>query len=380
MIHVIPHHIGKGSYAAWYDIIDFQSSTQEVTFHKFDTKNLIEDKNIIDEQPPNDGYFKLLQSHLEEIKPNINDWIVCDFQYLNYENFPDAEVTELAKKYQVKLVFIDDDNYQSYKDTEYFTYHSNKFYLLDETKVFNYYRYRISHNEFYKNLDNILTPYVENIREKKLNMFIGVDKPERFEVFKHTYNIGLDKDSYLAYSGFSSTYSDNDISSDLLKWKKQHIPKILDTPFEVSCHGGVNPDIPPLPYCMNSYVSCVLETQLLIDIDETEIHLSEKSWNPFASFNIPLLLCAYGTRKYLKRRGFWLADDLFDVSEKTTQRGIIEQFKSNLDIVNNMSNLELREYYMKHITHLDRNYNKLMNQSFTFNKLNYIQPKFKSNI
>ena len=184
----------------------------------------------------------------------------------------------------------------------------------------------------------------------------------------------------MAYSGFSSTYSDNDISSDLLKWKKQHIPKILDTPFEVSCHGGVNPDIPPLPYCMNSYVSCVLETQLLIDIDETEIHLSEKSWNPFASFNIPLLLCAYGTRKYLKRRGFWLADDLFDVSEKTTQRGIIEQFKSNLDIVNNMSNLELREYYMKHITHLDRNYNKLMNQSFTFNKLNYIQPKFKSNI
>ena len=277
-------------------------------------------------------------------------------------------------------MFIDDDNYQSYKDTEYFTYHSNKFYLLDETKVFNYYRYIIFHTEFYKNLDNILTPYVENIREKKLNMFIGVDKPERFEVFKHTYNIGLDKDSYLAYSGFSSTYSDNDISSDLLKWKKQHIPKILDTPFEVSCHGGVNPDIPPLPYCMNSYVSCVLETQLLIDIDETEIHLSEKSWNPFASFNIPLLLCAYGTRKYLKRRGFWLADDLFDVSEKTTQRDIIEQFKSNLDIVNNMSNLELREYYMKHITNLDRNYNKLMNQSFTFNKLNYIQPKFKSNI
>ena len=144
MIHVIPHHIGKGSYAAWYDIIDFQPSTQEVTFHKFDTKDTIEDKNIIDEQPPNDNYFKLLQSHIEEIKPNINDWIVCDFQYLNYENFPDAEVTELAKKYQVKLVFIDDDNYQSYKDTEYFTYHSNKFYLLDETKVFNYYRYRIS--------------------------------------------------------------------------------------------------------------------------------------------------------------------------------------------------------------------------------------------
>ena len=29
----------------------------------------------------------------------------------------------------------------------------------------------------------------EVVTEKKLNMFIGVDKPERFEVFKHTYNI-----------------------------------------------------------------------------------------------------------------------------------------------------------------------------------------------
>ena len=154
MIHVIPHHIGKGSYAAWYDIIDFQPSTQEVTFHKFDTKDKIEDKNIIDEQPPNDDYFKLLQSHLEEIKPNINDWIVCDFQYLNYQNFPDAEIIKLAKKYKVKFVFVDDDNYQSYKDNEYFTYHSNKFCIKDSDKVFNYYRYRIGHTPFYKNIDN----------------------------------------------------------------------------------------------------------------------------------------------------------------------------------------------------------------------------------
>jgi hypothetical protein len=131
---------------------------------------------------------------------------------------------------------------------------------------------------------------------------------------------------------------------------------------------------------MNSYVSCVLETQLLLDTDHEEIHLSEKSWNPFASFNIPLLLCAHGTRKYLKRRGFWLASDLFDTTEKTSRRGIIEQFKSNLDIINNMSNLELREYYINHRTNLERNYSRLKSQSFTFDKLNYIQPKFKSNI
>ena len=34
----------------------------------------------------------------------------------------------------------------------------------------------------------------------------------------------------MAYSAFSSTYSDSELSDSLLKWKKQHIPKILDTP------------------------------------------------------------------------------------------------------------------------------------------------------
>jgi len=378
MIHVIPHHIGKGSYAAWYDVIDFETETQEVKFHKFDNSVSIEDKYIFEEQPPNNDYFKLLESHIQEIKPKPNDWIVCDFQYLNYQEQPDNEIIKLAEKYKVKFVFIDDDNYQGFMDTKYFTFHSNKFYLKDSTKVFNYYRYRTPHTDFYKNLDTIHIPFFDNIREKKLNMFVGVDKKERFEVFKHIHNIGLDKDSYLAYSAFTSNYSDDELSSDLLKWKKQYIPKILDTPLKKSSHGGVNPDIPPLPYCMNSYVSCILETQLMIDTDNIEIHLSEKSWNPFASFNIPLYLCAHGTRRYLKRHGFWLASDLFDTTEKNSRREIIEQFKSNLDIINKMSKMELRDYYIKHWDKIWGNYTKLMKQKFTFSKKNYIQPKYKT--
>ena len=45
-----------------------------------------------------------------------------------------------------------------------------------------------------------------------------------------------------------------------------------------------------------------------------------------------------------------------------------------------MSNLELREYYIKHRTQLQRNYEKLQKQSFKFVKSNYIKPKFKSTI
>ena len=33
---------------------------------------------------PNDDYFNILENHIQEINPNMNDWIVCDFQYVNY--------------------------------------------------------------------------------------------------------------------------------------------------------------------------------------------------------------------------------------------------------------------------------------------------------
>ena len=73
--------------------------------------------------------------------------------------------------------------------------------------------------------------------------------------------------------------------------------------------------------------------------------MSEKSWNPFCSFNIPLILGSYGIKKYLKMF-ITVTDDLFDTSEKESFREILDQYKSNLDIINNMSNQDLRDYYI----------------------------------
>ena len=39
MIHLIPHHIKKGSYAPWYSLIDFKD---DVIIHEFDNKLEIE--------------------------------------------------------------------------------------------------------------------------------------------------------------------------------------------------------------------------------------------------------------------------------------------------------------------------------------------------
>ena len=186
-----------------------------------------------------------------------------------------------------------------------------------------------------------LYPFVKQRRPKKINFFVGVDKLERLEIYKYIHNIGLDKESHLAYSGFSKDYSDDKLSDSLLEWRNKNVPKVLDTTFEESQIGQVNPDLPPLAYCLTSYVSCIMETKIIVDTNELEVHLSEKSWNPFCSFNIPLILGSYGIKKYLKRCGYWLADDLFDTSEKESFREILGQYKSNLDIINNMSNQDL---------------------------------------
>ena len=57
---------------------------KDLTIHKFDTKYKIENKSIVEDMPPNDDYFNILENHIQEINPNMNDWIVSDFQYTNY--------------------------------------------------------------------------------------------------------------------------------------------------------------------------------------------------------------------------------------------------------------------------------------------------------
>jgi len=44
MIHIIPQHIGKGSYVAWYDLLNFNESH---IFHKFDDTENIERKILV---------------------------------------------------------------------------------------------------------------------------------------------------------------------------------------------------------------------------------------------------------------------------------------------------------------------------------------------
>jgi len=369
MIYIIKHHIKKGSYVAWYDLIHTQKSSDTTYWESTDKKD-IENGNFNHQGPP---YADALEQHIKEINPKPMDIIIFDMKYLELDipGACESHLIKLSKKWEIKLVAVSDDVFRGYSDCTYYTFFSNLFDRREESKNFNYYRYRATKESYFNSIVELIEPFQQNIREKKMNMIIGVDKPERFEVFKYTHDIGLDKESYMSYSAFCSTYNDSKLSDSLRKWKSENIPKILDTPIEMSLQGNVNPQIPPFPYCMNSYVSCILETQIHPGI---EIHLSEKAWNPFLSHNIPLILGSSGINKYLGKLGFWLAHDLFDLSVQETTEEIIQQYKFNLDIINKMTNAELREYYITNTCNIEKNYELMKRQKFTYNKLNYKQP------
>ena len=378
MIHIIKHHIAKGSYTPWYDIIEF---IEPHTYHEFDNKSDIERKLI--GEPP---YEDELIEHLKYLSPTSKDIVVFDYKYLNGYHHVDLELklNQLSMRFgNCKFLLFDDDNAFPSTDSERFTIFSNIFNVeCDDTKIVNipincnYYRYRASKQDYFPHLEFILRPFEGIIRQKKCNLFVGVDKKERLQVLKYFYNINLKEDSYIAYSGFTTTYDDNEISDSLLKFKKETLPIILDTPFEMSQMGSVNVEIPPLPFTMNSYFSCILETQILIG---NQIHLSEKSWNPFISRNIPLILGSSFINQYLKEIGFWLADDLFDISPKFSAVDILNQYKSNLDIINKMSYSEIHDYYNSNIKNIDRNFENIKNAKFTYNS-NWYKSIIKRNL
>jgi len=363
MIHIIPHHINRGSWIPWYNLIHFDE-TEELNYYKIDNPLLYEHYHITQEEFPSH-----LKQHLNVINPKEGDFVFCDIQYFPYWNhalFFDA-IEELAKKYKIKFFIVDTDNFVPYSNTEYYTIFSNRFTLDDTNVNFNYFRYRPAKELYFNSIPTLFNPFLYTMRHKKGNFIVGVDKVERLLTLKHIFDINLNNDLYVGYSGFSKAYDDSEISDKLKEFRDATLPIILDTTFEKSCNGAVNVEYPPFPSTLNSYVSIICETSVSMD----SIHLSEKAWNPFISMNIPLVLGSSGINLYLKEMGFWLADDLFDLSIKTNYIDIVNQYKSNLNIIHNMSYSELYEYFQHNKDKFLFNHELLGRQKFIFNRNNY---------
>jgi len=363
MIHIIAQHIGKGAYTAWYDMLNFK---EEYVLYKFDDQADIEKKLI--GNPP---YFDKVIEKLDCILPKKGDVIILDLNYIFNYNLDEFHQTmlDLSKKYnECKFFLFQDDNALPYLDNEIYTIFSNRFSITEYNINCNYYRYRAPLQDYWNHFDFITNQFIKNFRQKKINMIVGVDKKERLQTFKYVYNIGLNNDSWLSYSSFARSYDDSEISEGLLEFRNKNIPIVLDSTQEMCFQGDINVEMPPLPITMTSYISCILETAILIG---DEIHLSEKSWNPFISKNIPLILGSTYINKYLKDLGFWMADDLFDLTPQFSRDSILQQYQNNLDIINKMKIQDLHTYYIKNKDNINSNFNLLQNQKFIFDRNNY---------
>ena len=365
MIHIIPHHLNGGSWIKWYKLIHFDES-EEISYYE------VEDPSIYERflLPTREDYPLHLEEHLKNIKPNKGDYVFCDMQYFPYwdtQRF-DFTVHNLARKYKIKFFIVDSDNFRAYTNTDYYTIFSNRFDIQYSDVNFNYFRYRLGAQSYFEHIPDLFTPFLQTIRQKKGNFIVGVDKIERLLSLKHIIDTNLSKDFYVGYSGFSKGYNDSQISDKLKEFRDSTLPIILDTTYEKSCNGAVNVEYPPFPFTLNSYISAICETAICTG---DEIHLSEKSWNPFISLNIPLILGSSQLNGYLKKIGFWMTDDLFDLTPQPTYTDIINQYKSNLDIIHNMSYDFLYDYFLKYHNKLLYNHQLLGKQKFVFNRNNY---------
>ena len=363
MIHIIPHHINKGSWINWYDLISFNEN-ENIKFYTVDNPLIYEYVHI-----RKDEYYSEFLNHLKIINPNEGDCVFCDLQYFPLENhqlFFDY-VDELAEKYKIKFFIVDTDNFLPFMDEKNYTIFSNKFNINSTNINFNYFRYRPAKQSYVHSIFELFNPSLENIRQKKFNFIVGVDKVERLLSLKHIYDTNMNNDGYIGYSGFARSYTPDSISNSLKEFRDNMIPIILDTPFDRSEMGAVNVEYPPFPITLNSYVSAVCETSVMLD----SLHLSEKAWNPFISLNIPLILGSSEINTYLKGLGFWLGNDIFDLSVKTNYVDIVRQFQSNLDIINNMTYNDLYDYFRQHKNSIILNHELLKKQKFIFDRNNY---------
>lgn len=379
MIHIFKEHYKKGSYTPWYDLL---SIDEEHIFHTFsDTEDFENAWGIYEDE--NNIPIDSIDRRMENIEYHDNDIIILDSVHIpnqdshTFHSDVIKSAKKISEKYKCKFVFFEDDNALHYEDTEFYTFFSNVFQVKESNKNCNYYRYRAKHQEYFKHIEPLLNIFLENIRFKKCNFIVGVDKIERLEIFKYFHNINLIKDSWVGYSGFASIIDDSMVNDGLLHFREQNVPTILDISFERSQEGNVNVEIPPIPTCITSYFSCICETQIIFG-EGSGIHLSEKAFNPFISYNIPLILGSQDINKYLKNEGFWLAEDLFDLTPQKTHRDILEQYKRNLDVINEMSMEEIHSYYMKNIDNIKMNFNKIKYSNFKYKTDNYKLPQFTS--
>jgi len=229
-------------------------------------------------------------------------------------------------------------------------------------------------------------------RYKKYSFYNGIHKPIRLFAYNVIKDNNMLGDGYFSYLDYASHINEKEVISDVMRLfgikkiedyyefiKKFEIPYLLDifkTPLN-DIHpnwGSVPPFMNPLIYSLNSYINITAET--CSHIEENYVSISEKTYKPFISFNIPLIIGQPSIYSYLRNCGFDMFDDFFDNSNCTNEADMLNQIKFNFDIINRIKIKDLHEFYIKNFNRIEKNF-EILSSTSRDNIKHHIHSKLK---
>jgi hypothetical protein len=256
-------------------------------------------------------------------------------------------------------------------------------------KIFPYYFVNSYLQKYYKSMWAIFNGNEGLRKVKKYNFFNGVHKPHRFVAYDLIKQNELLDEGFFSYLDYPK-YLQNDLHiKSLSNWYEMNYDEFklflndFEIPYLNDCYDK-NPSQPgnfyapflhPPIYSWQSYVCITSETNYFESGDV--VSLSEKSFKPFAGFNIPLIYGQPYLVEYLRSRGFDMFDDLFDNTPVFGKHDMINQLNRNLSVIKNMSMEDFHWYYLENFRRIEHNFNRLLEmKGMDFYNINNIMNNY----
>jgi hypothetical protein len=286
----------------------------------------------------------------------------------SYESFPSLNIQNDIRDNVFYILSsydnIVDDNLNFVKPSNVMNYYLANLYL------------QFRYNHFISDLFKMVCKMK---RDKKYNFYNGIHKPHRLKCYEIIKNHDLINEGFFSYLDYSNFINDTNRYNEFVNFlnfknnneyleylKNFEIPYTCDS-YEISPNTFVPFTLPP-QIAFQSYISITTETGF---IEDSDVHLSEKSFKAFQSFNIPLIFGIPLVNQYLKELGFDMFDDLFDNEPKFTKDEMFEQFEKNIKVIKNMTLKELHDFYISNLDRIVHNFNNLnhVRKDVDFNNL-----------
>ncbi len=373
MIYTLEYDYSQGMYETdWLDTLK-RTGLEYKTL----VNDMVTGQHVINNKRYLESNIDYLQSILTE-----DDYLLMDSAFIfKQPNLVSMEIQDVYKllreklKYKKILIFHPDNGHDDTggSDIEFIWPKYKANWNIEKCKS----QYNMYLNNTGKNKNRWLNmllsiKFQDMMRYKHFQFTNGVFKEHRTLLYGYLKKDGhLDKcfTSYLGYDierQSAPKYKDhfkslntNRLSNDEYEDITKDLPIILDTEWT----GNVGQDSTTIPYSSNSYfhlVGCTNYEQTN-DINSQPIYTSEKIFKPYLSWQIPIFFGVAGLYKTLKKLGFDIFEDLFDMSfdnELDNMKRFELQYK-NVEKIAKMSRRKVHDEYRSRLHRIENNFKKL---------------------